>query len=425
MARTLFTNVRIIDGEGGDPYQGEALVDGNRIKQISNSAGDIATDGAEVIDAAGATLMPGLVESHAHPSFGDTADLAPLGEIPPEEHTLLAARNAKKLLDHGFTSGCCAASAKARLDVVIRNAINNGEIPGPRLLAATPELTVTGGLGDVNLMHLERECFAIVADGPDEFRKVCRMMIREGVDTLKINPSGDEFVPVARAEHTVMNDAEVAAVCEVARSRDKRVAAHARSAESVKMSLRHGVEIIYHATFCDEEARDMLEAKKDEVFVSPTIGVTYTTAYEAGDYGITTEVATGMGILRELEVAVETIKDLKKRGVRILPGGDYGFAWNPIGANARDLEHFVKLFDYTPLEAITAATKLGGQIMMLGNELGLVREGYLADLLLVDGDPSKDVSILQDADKLLAIMKDGTFHKAPDVRRMASRVAAE
>jgi len=109
----------------------------------------------------------------------------------------------------------------------------------------------------------------------------------------------------------------------------------------------------------------------------------------------------------------------------VLPGGDYGFAWNPIGANARDLEHFVNLFGYTPMEALVAATKLGGQIMMMGDELGTVSEGWLADLILVDGDPSKDVSILQDADRLLAIMKDGSFHKAPDAERLAQRIAAE
>ena len=103
------------------------------------------------------------------------------------------------------------------------------------MLAATPELTVSSGLGDVGLAHMHRDTFALICDGPDEFRRTCRELVREGVDTLKINPSGDEFVPFARAHHTVMNDEEVAAVCEVARSRDLRVAAHCRSAESVKM----------------------------------------------------------------------------------------------------------------------------------------------------------------------------------------------
>ncbi|MFP6696808.1 MAG: amidohydrolase family protein, partial [Alphaproteobacteria bacterium] len=272
-----------------------------------------------------ATLMPGLIESHMHVSFLDTDSLEALGFVPPEEHTLLAMKNAKKFLDQGFTAGFSAAADKPRLDIVIRNAINAGDIPGPRMLAATPELTVSSGLGDVRLGHIHRDTFAIVCDGPDEFRRVARELVREGVDTLKINPSGDEFVAFARAHHTVMNEDEVAAVCEVARSRELRVAGHCRSAESVKMCLRQGVEIIYHATLVDEEARDMLEAAKDRIFVAPTLGVTYTTLYEAGDWGISTDVATDMGLKRELEIAIENMKDLKRRGVRILPGGDYGF----------------------------------------------------------------------------------------------------
>ncbi len=425
MAKTLYTGVQILDGSGADPFAGEVLVEGNRIREIARDGQKIARDGSRVIDGGGATLMPGLVESHMHVSFLDTDNLEGLGLVPVEEHTLLAMKNAKKFLDQGFTAGCSAAAAKPRLDVVIRNAINAGDIPGPRMLAATPELTVSGGLGDVRLWHMERDTFAIVCDGPDEFRRVCRELCREGVDTIKINPSGDEFVPIARAHHTVMNEEEVAAACEVARSREIRVAGHCRSAESVKMCLRHGVEIIYHATLVDEEAKDMLEAVKDRVFVAPTLGITYATLYEAGDWGITEEIATGMGMRRELEIAIENMKDLKKRGVRVLPGGDYGFAWNPIGNNARDLEHFVKLLDFTPMEAIVAATKLGGEIMMMGNELGQIREGYLADILLVAGNPLRDVSILQDADKLIGIMKDGAFHKDPADAPQAAEVAAE
>jgi imidazolonepropionase-like amidohydrolase len=110
---------------------------------------------------------------------------------------------------------------------------------------------------------------------------------------------------------------------------------------------------------------------------------------------------------------VETARKLQRRGVRVLPGGDYGFAWNPNGSNARDLEVFVKVLGFTPMEAIVAATKLGGELMRRGHELGQVRAGYLADLLLVDGDPLADVSILQDDRRLLAIVKGGVFFKAP------------
>ncbi len=109
------------------------------------------------------------------------------------------------------------------------------------------------------------------------------------------------------------------------------------------------------------------------------------------------------------------MKAMHKRGVRVLPGGDYGFAWAPHGANATDLQYFVKHCGMTPMDALLSATRYGGQIMLMGNELGEVKEGYLADLLLVDGDPLADLSILLDKTRLLAIMKDGVFHKAPDV----------
>ncbi len=424
--RILFRNVRVIDGSGKAPFMGEVLVAGNRISAVGRKAGALRADGAEIVDGAGAAVMPGLVEAHAHASFANTSSLEALGEIPPEEHTLLTMKHVRLLLDHGFTSISSAASAKPRLDVVIRNAIAAGDIPGPRMLAASPEITPTSGLGDVRLHHMHRETFAVVADGADEFRRIARHYVREGVDTLKINPSGDEFVPHARARHTVMNDDEVAAVCEVARSRDKRVAAHARSAESVKMALRHGVQIIFHATLADEEALDLLEAARDRVFVAPTVGITYATFKEAGDHGIQLPDDVLAALEAELEAACDSMKALKKRGVRVLPGGDYGFSWNPIGRNARDIEHFVKLFGYTPLEALTAATRLGGELMMRGDELGQVRAGFLADLLLVDGDPSKDVSILQHRDRLLAIMKDGHFHKRPPAgRRQMQPMAAE
>ena len=425
MAQTVFRNVSVLDGSGAAPFRGEVLVDGNRIKAVARAGEPIRAPEADEVDGGGATLMPGLVESHAHPSFANTTSLEAIGEIPPEEHLLLTMKHVKVFLDHGFTSICSAASAKPRLDIVIRNAINAGDIPGPRMLAATPELTVTSGLGDVRLSHLHRESLGVICDGADEFRRAARHYVREGVDTLKINPSGDEFVPAARARHTVMNEAEVAAVCEVGHSRGVRIAAHARSAESVKMCVRNGVQIVYHATLSDEEALDALESAKDWVFVAPTIGVTYTTLHEAAEYGIRLPADVSRGLEHELAAASDNMKKLKRRGVRVLPGGDYGFAWNPIGRNARDLEHFVNLLGYTPMDAIVAATRMGAEIMMKGGELGEVKEGYLADLLLVDGDPVKDVRILQERDRLLAIMKDGSFHKRPAKQRALHRVAAE
>jgi imidazolonepropionase-like amidohydrolase len=424
MGKMLFTNVSVLDCTGQPPFQAQVLVEGNRVSAVVPAGAKPMVAGAQVIDGQGATLMPGLVESHSHLSFLDTPDLESLGFVPPEEHMLRTVKNAKKMLDQGFTACNSAAAAKARLDVVLRNAINAGDFPGPRTLAASPELTVTSGLGDVRLRHMHRETFAIVCDGAEEFRKVAREMVREGVDTLKINPSGDEFVPHARAAHTVMTEAEIAAVCNVGQAHGKRVAAHARSAESVKLCVKHGVQIIYHATLCDDEALAALESARNYCFVSPTLGITYSTLNEAGKWGMSVEVAESMGLRRELEVAIGNMKELKKRGVRVLPGGDYGFAWNPIGTNARDIEHFVKLLGFTPMEAIVAATRLGGEIMQMGHELGQIKPGFLADLLLVDGNPLADVSILQHADRLLGIMKDGHFHKTPTGKRVEAHQTA-
>ena len=208
--------------------------------------------------------MPGLIESHAHLSINNTDDLAKLGAIPPEEHTLITMHNARLYLDHGITSCISAASAKPRLDVVIRNAINAGEIPGPRLLAASPWLTVTGGLGDMRTLHMPHvESMAIVVDGPEEYRRVTRELIREGVDIIKLVVSGDSFVPHAGSETTVMSEAEVAAAADVVHAHGKRMSAHARSAEAVKRCVRHGVKVIYHANFADDEAIDLLEANRD------------------------------------------------------------------------------------------------------------------------------------------------------------------
>ena len=409
MNRTLFTNVTILDGTGAPPYAGSVLIEGERIERVSADA--IAASGVRIVDGQGGTLMPGLIEAHSHLSFLDMARSVDLGFVPPEEHMLRTAINARRLLDAGFTSCASAASSKPRLDVALRSAIDSGDVVGPRTLAASPEMTVTAGLGDVRLSHLYRQNFAEVLDGPSEFRRFSREMVREGVDTLKINISGDAGTAASPSRATVMTEAEVEAVCEVAHAHGKRVAAHCRNDASIRMALRQGVTILFHANLIDDEACAAIEAEKDRVFVAPTLGHTYTTLYEASPWGITTAMGKERGLDHELERGIANMKNLQRRGVRVLPGGDYGFAWNPNGRNARDLEHFVKLLDFTPMDAIVAATRLGGELMMRGNELGQVKPGYFADLVLVDGDPLQDIAILQDAAKLRAIMRAGIFHK--------------
>ena len=415
MDRTLIANTTILDGTGAAPFLGDVLVEGQRIVAVQRGEG-LPRGDARVIDGAGATLMPGLIEPHGHVSYPDAASNADFTRLPPEEHVLITMRNARTMLDCGYTSVLSGASAKPRLDVVIRNEINAGRIPGPRYLANGPEITVTGGLGDENalhLPHLETPTFAWVADGPDEIRKVCRLLVREGTDLFKLNVSGHVGPPGNHADRAVMTDAEVDAAMEIARASGVRVCAHARSADSVKMCVRHGLGIIYHANHADEEALDLLEANRDWCFVVPALGLLYQTCHARSEWGFTPEMARERGLLRELEISVDTMGRMRKRGIKVLPGGDYGFAWNPHGTYARDLLLFVDLLGFTPMETLVAATKLGGEIMGRPQELGQIKPGYLADVLLVDGDPLTDIKCLQNHDALLAIMKDGQLHKAP------------
>ena len=425
----VFTNVRVLDGSGEYPFTGEVVVQGNRIKQVtkgsSRLSGSPGMGGQTVIDGMGATLMPGMCEAHLHLSWNNAPGIDPIQMMPPEEHTLVTAQMAKVVLDAGFTSGRGAAAAKPRLDVVVRNAINRGMIPGPRYLAAGPEITTVGGLGDSAPSHIPHEGLnlGIVVSGPEEMRRAVRQLIKYGVDTIKLNLSGEEITGM-KAEETPMADEEIAVAVREAKIRGRGLAAHARSSGSIKQCVQYGISVIYHASFADEEALDMLEANKDKHFVAPGLAWLIGVARNAGEYGIKPGSKMTIAYERELEHAIETCKKMHRRGIRVLIGGDYGFAWTPQGTNAKDLEYFVDMLGFSPMEAIVAATKYGGQIMNQGDELGQIKPGYLADLLLVDGDPIANVRVLQDKSRILAIMKDGQFHKAPKMNEQRRRLIA-
>lgn len=426
MANTLFKNVTILDSTGDKPYAGEVLVQGNRIKSVAKGNGQLKDDNARVVDGGGATLMSGLCDAHTHLSWIDQAGLDKIGLMPVEEHILYAAGSAKKYLDSGYTMCCGAAAAKPRLDVVIRNAINSGQIPGPRYLANGPEISTIGGLGDENPSHISSYSFVELINGPEEMRRTVRTLLKEGVDQIKLNLSGESITGRLMAEDTTMSEEEVAmAVREARRKPGIRVCSHARSTESIKMSLRHGIDIIYHASFVDDEALDMLEAQKDRIFVAPGLGWLVQTAYGASDWGVTPEIAAQLGYIRELEAAVESMKKMLARGIKVLPGGDYGFAWTPHGTYAKDLEYFVDMLGLSPMDTIISATRWGGEIMKQPDELGQIKEGFLADIILVDGDPLKDIKVFQDHSRILGIMKDGEFYKEPErVKQQKQRVAS-
>ncbi|TPT03766.1 MULTISPECIES: metal-dependent hydrolase family protein [Acinetobacter] len=412
MDTIAITNISIFDGSGADPYLGEVLVEGNKIKAIAKNGEYLETGDAKIIDGHGAFLMPGMTEGHTHFSWNDQPSLCAIQFMPPEEHILWCIRVAKRYLEMGWTSALGAATAKPRLDVVTRNVIEAGAFPGPRYLAGSQEITTPGGLGDNTLPHLPDTAmnFGAICNGPEDMRRIVRTFVKYGVDHLKINLSG-EYIAGIPAEANPFSEEEIAMLASEAKIAGKRVAAHARSNESVKACIKHGFELIFHASFADEEALDMLEANKDKHFVVPGLGWLINTLYNASDYGITEEIATKMGYKRELEVASETLSKMHKRGIRVLPGGDYGFAWMPHGTNAKDLEYLVKYVGMTPKEALISATKYGAELMMRPNDLGQIKEGFLADIILVDGNPIENLALLQNPEKILMVMKDGEIYK--------------
>jgi len=412
MSKIAISNVMLFDGSGADPYPAEVLVEGNRIAAIARDGAYLDSGDARIIDGHGAFLMPGMTEGHTHFSWNDQPSLSAIQFMPPEEHILWCVRVAKRYLEMGWTSALGAATAKPRLDVVTRNVIDAGAFPGPRYLAGSQEITTPGMMGDNTLPHIDNPAlnFGAVCCGPEEMRRIVRQFVKIGVDHLKINLSG-EYIAGVPAEHNVFSEEEIAMLAAEARLAGKRVAAHARSKESVKTCVRHGFELIFHASYADEEALDMLEAANDRHFVVPGLGWLVNTLYNAAEYGVTEEIATRMGYKRELEAAAESLSEMHRRGIRVLPGGDYGFAWMPHGTNARDLEYLVQYVGMTPKEALLAATRHGAELMMRADELGQIRPGFLADIVLVDGDPIRDLGLLQDPEKILLVMKDGEIYK--------------
>jgi len=410
MQAVLLQGGRVWDGSGKPAFAADILIAGNRIAEVRplGASGSIA---AFRLDIPGHTVIPGMVDGHAHLPFLHKANIADTGDVPPEEHTLQTTQHARTVLEAGFTSCVSGGSAKPRIDVVVRNEINAGHLPGPRLLAAGPELTNTGNLGDERRMHIYRESIAMIVDGADEMAKTCRTLIREGVDTIKLNISGNQTVPNSRSEQNIMNEEEIRTAAQTAHAHGKRIAAHVRAAASIKLALKHGIDILYHCEYADEECLDLLEAARERIFVAPAIGLLHNLIYEAGPWGITYEKAESAGVIHQFECAQRVFVELRKRGVRVLVGGDYGFPWTPHGTNARDLHHFVRFFGYSDEQALTAATKVGAAAMMLEGRTGEIAKGYLADLVVVAGEPDQDVRLLQAPGNIKLVMKDGHIHK--------------
>jgi imidazolonepropionase-like amidohydrolase len=205
---------------------------------------------------------------------------------------------------------------------------------------------------------------------------------------------------------------EVRVAAETAHAYGRKINAHTRSIEGSKHCVRAGVDGLFHCEYADEELLDMMEEARDRIFVVPTVGLfAQIMAGEASAHGLSPEVGGYMNIPDLLENSLKTHTELRKRGIRHLIGGDYGFGWSPQGTQGRDLKSFVDFYGYSPAEALVCATRNGGLAMGYGGELGTLQPGKLADLILIDGDPIADISILAGPEKVSFVMKDGVVQK--------------
>lgn len=417
----VFKNAHLIDGTGRSFPSATVVVAGEKIQSVrSNGQEDYEAwdPSVDVIDLEGKTLMPGMILAHVHLSYNHVKDLQDLDlKQPPEVSTIAAVCNAKTMLECGFTAGL-SAGALHMVDIHIRNAINAGTIPGPRLLAAGRDIVQTGGMLDWNptWLKLGMDGLGVFVDGPWEVRKAVRQMVKDGADMIKMYITGEGLLLECQQTEVTCTQEEIDVMAEEAHRRKRLCSVHARSAESCQMAARAGVDLIDHATFIDDPTIDLLCEKK--CFVAPGLDYIVSTMEYArqggfGWLGSYDNFLEKTHYSEEFDAALENIDKMRRRGVPILMGSDFGFCWCPHGTYARELTHYVKLAGFSPMDALVAATKQGAQAMRMQDKIGTIEPGKLADLLVIDGNPLDDITILEDRNNITHIMKGGEFCRRP------------
>ncbi|MBI3830259.1 MAG: amidohydrolase family protein [Planctomycetes bacterium] len=405
---TAITHGTLVDGNGGKPISDAVVVvqDG-RITYAGPAAKapPLQAD-AHKLDARGGTILPGLVEAHYHATYFNVAALEDLDiKYPVEYVTLLAAANAKLLLECGYTAARSGGSL-FNVDVWLKKAIEEDHVPGPRLSASGREICGVGGLMDWNpdYRKIGMEGLVLLVNGADEARAAVRKLVKDGVEWVKTYPTGDAAAPDTNDHHTLcMTFEEMHAVVQTAHNHNLKVTGHCRATEGIKNALKAGYDTIEHGTFMDNEALDLL-LKRNTPAV-PALYFEYVSVERGKEFGLPQAVIDGHK--ETLEGGGESARRILKAGGRLGMGGDYGFAWNPHGDYAHELSFFVKHVGLAPLEVLTCATRTGAEIMGREKEFGTLEAGKLADILIVDGDVIANISLLEDRDNFLAVMQGG------------------
>lgn len=405
-------NGTLIVGNETPPIVDGCLIAENGIIQYAGAADrapqldDRKPEEIHSIDAAGGTIMPGLVEAHFHPTYFNVAALEDLDiKYPVEYVTLLAAANAKLALECGYTSARSGGSL-FNIDVWLKKAIENDIAMGPRLVASGREICGVGGLMDWNpdYRKIGMEGLVLLINGPDEARAAVRKLVKDGVEWVKTYPTGDAAAPDVNDHHTLcMTFEEMHAVVATAHNHGLKVTGHCRATEGIKNALRAGYDAIEHGTFMDQEALDLLLARN--VPVVPALYFELMSVERGPEFGLPPKVIEGHQ--ETLDGGAESARMILKAGGRLGMGGDYGFAWNPHGDYAKELSFFVNYVGFTPMETIRCATRTGAEIMGREEEIGTLEVGKLADVLVVDGDVLGDIRVLEDRKRFVAVLQGG------------------
>jgi imidazolonepropionase-like amidohydrolase len=380
----------LIDGIGEQPrtFQTIDIVDG-RIRSVSSGSGDVD------LDLSGYTCLPGLIDTHSHiADLAETADLSVFYSMSDEEIRAGSRANAEITLAAGFTSVRNLGAYIGWAGRDVRDRINRGEFPGPRVQTAGFYLTIPGGGGDLVIPGYDEADIPArvrtgVARGPEEFRRKAEEAVAGGADVLKIIASGAVLAYGGVPGAPEMTPEEIRAVVEVGHAAGIKVTAHAHGAQSIKEAIRAGVDSIEHASLADDEAIELAAEKH----------VPFSMDVYNGDYIATVgrEQNWPDEFLRKNDETMEAQRQVftkaYKAGVPITYGTDSGVY--PHGDNAKQFVIMVQR-GMTPMDAIQSATSVAAQSMGWEKEVGSIAKGFYGDVIAVRGDPLSDVSVLQD-----------------------------
>jgi len=401
----VLANARVFTGTGEPALEDAAVVvEGGRVAWVGPAS---EAPDSDTVDCTGKTILPGLVDVHAHLVYEGVRDSWTIELSKPlEEAAIDAALNAAKLLRMGFTS-IRDVGTRGNIAVAVRDAVDAGRLPGPRVKASKQIISVWGGLGDFHPTHIfRREQYATalteIVTGPWEARNVVRQQVKDGVDWVKAEASGTGFNALCPAERDTMSFEELRAIVEEAEDKGKPVACHAESRRSIVKAAKAGVRTIEHAVFLDDEGTEaVLEAG---TAICPTLGL-YTAYAEKGlEFGIPIEIVTAHR--RTHERHVEAIRKAYESGVTIVAGSDSGLSNFPQGGGLEEVCAYVEVIGMSEEEALLAATRDAARVIGF-EDAGTLEPGKHADLLVFAENPLERIRVLTDPELLESVVLGG------------------